>query len=168
MIGQILKVFKALNSNAKPWQLSLGVCFGAILGLTPVLSIHNLVLLFLAFVINLNIGIMILSFVLFSGIAYILDPLFHNVGYAVLKSEALAGFWTNVFSCPIALLANLNNSIVMGSLIVSIPLTIPLFFFFNQVVVKYREKIQVALEKFPIFRSLKIVKVYQTLMGERG
>ncbi len=116
----------------------------------------------------LNIGIMILSFVLFSGIAYILDPLFHNVGYAVLKSEALTGFWTNVFSCPIALLANLNNSIVLGSLIVSIPLTLPLFFFFNQVVVKYREKIQVAMEKFPIFRSLKIIKVYQTLMGERG
>lgn len=167
MISQILKVFKALNSNARPWQLSLGVCFGAVLGLTPVLSLHNLVLLFLAFIINLNIGIMLLSFVLFSGIAYILDPLFHSVGYAVLKSDALSGFWVDFFSCPIALLGNLNNSIVMGSLIISIALMIPLFFFFNLVVVKYREKIQTYMEKFPIFRSLKIVKVYQTLMGDR-
>jgi len=167
MISQVLKVFKALNSNARPWQLSLGACFGAVLGLTPVLNLHNLVLLFLAFIINLNIGIMILSFALFSGIAYILDPLFHSVGYAVLKSDALSGFWVDFFSCPIALMGNLNNSIVMGSLIVSIALMIPLFFFFNRVVVKYREKIQTYMEKFPIFRSLKIIKVYQTLMGDR-
>jgi len=110
---------------------------------------------------------MILSFALFSGIAYILDPLFHSVGYAVLKSDALSGFWVDFFSCPIALMGNLNNSIVMGSLIVSIALMIPLFFFFNRVVVKYREKIQTYMEKFPIFRSLKIIKVYQTLMGDR-
>jgi hypothetical protein len=28
MIRQVLKVFKALNSNEKPWQLSLGLAFG--------------------------------------------------------------------------------------------------------------------------------------------
>jgi len=35
MIRQVLKVFKALNSNEKPWQLSLGLAFGGIIGLMP-------------------------------------------------------------------------------------------------------------------------------------
>lgn len=168
MLRQIINVFKALNSNAKPWQLSLGVSFGAIIGLTPTASLHNLALLFLALIINMNIGIMILSFVMFSGIAYILDPVFHDLGYTILKSDSLAGTWESVFSCPIALMANLNNSIVMGSLVVSVILAVPLFFMFNKFIEKYREKLQIYLEKFPIFRSLKILRVYQTITGGRG
>lgn len=168
MISQIFKVFKALNSNAKPWQLSLGVSFGAIMGLTPMLSLHNLVLLFLAFIINMNLGIMILSFVLFSGFAYILDPVFHDLGYKILKTESLAGIWESVFSFPIALVAQLNNTIVMGSLVVSIALAIPLFFIFNKFIEKYREKLLVYIEKVPLFKSLKILRVYQTITGGRG
>ncbi|GJL77788.1 MAG: hypothetical protein NPINA01_07770 [Nitrospinaceae bacterium] len=168
MLRQILKVLKALNSNAKPWQLSLGVCFGAVIGLTPLASLHNLALLFLALVINMNIGIMILSAVVFSGIAYLMDPVFHSAGLAILKSGSLTGFWENVFSSPIALVAKLNNSIVMGSLVISILLAVPLFFFFNLFVKKYREVFLTYMERFPIFKSLKILKVYQTLMGEKG
>lgn len=168
MISQIFKVFKALNSNAKPWQLSLGVSFGAIMGLTPMLSLHNLVLLFLAFIINMNLGIMILSFVLFSGFAYILDPVFHDLGYKILKTESLAGTWESVFSFPIALVAQLNNTIVMGSLVVSIALAISLFFIFNKFIEKYREKLLVYIEKVPLFKSLKILRVYQTITGGRG
>lgn len=168
MLSQILKIFKALNSNAKPWQLSLGVSFGAIMGLTPAVNLHNLALLFLALIINMNIGIMILSFVLFSGIAYILDPVFHDLGYTILKTDSLLGFWESVFSCPIALVANLNNSIVMGSLVVSLVLAVPLFFIFNKFIEKYREKLQIYMEKFPIFKSMKILRVYQTITGEKG
>jgi len=168
MLRQIIKVIKALNSNARPWQLSLGVSFGAVIGLTPLTSLHNLVLLFLALIINMNIGIMILSAIVFSGIAYILDPVFHTVGLAILKSSSLATFWESVFSCPIALVANLNNSIVMGSLVISILFSVPLFFLFNLFVKKYREVFLAYMEKFPIFKSLKILKVYQTVMGERG
>jgi len=168
MLRQIIKVIKALNSNAKPWQLSLGVSFGAVIGLTPLTSLHNLVLLFLALIINMNIGIMILSAVVFSGIAYVLDPVFHSVGLIILKSSSLATFWESVFSCPIALVANLNNSIVMGSLVISILFSVPLFFFFNLFVKKYREVFLTYMEKFPVFKSLKILKIYQTVMGGRG
>jgi uncharacterized protein (TIGR03546 family) len=139
LLGQILKVFKALNSNAKPWQLSLGVCFGAILGLTPFLNLHNAVIIFLALVINVNIGITILSAVVFAGFGYLLDPVFHQLGYSILKAEGLASFWTSFFSCPVFILAKLNNSIVMGSLISSLALAIPLFFIFNVFVKQYRE-----------------------------
>ncbi len=168
MLRQIINVFKALNSNAKPWQLSLGVSFGAIMGLTPTTSLHNIALLFLAFIININIGIMILSFILFSGIAYILDPVFHNLGYTILKSDSLAGIWEGVFSCPIALMANLNNSIVMGSLVVSVVVAVPLFFMFNRFIEKYRDKLQIYMEKFPIFKSMKVLRVYQIITGGRG
>ena len=54
MLSRIIKVLKALNSNEAPWQISLGIIFGSILGLTPLFSLHNLAILFLALVIQLE------------------------------------------------------------------------------------------------------------------
>jgi len=117
MIRQVLKVFKALNSNEKPWQLSLGLAFGGIIGLMPLWTPHNIVLLFLAFIINLNFALLLIGLFFFSGIAYILDPLFHQIGLAVLTSDGMQNFWNGFFSNPLFLFDKLNNMLVMGSLI---------------------------------------------------
>ena len=161
MLSQIIKVLKALNSNEAPWQISLGIIFGSILGLTPLLSLHNLVILFLALVINLNISIMIVSCAIFSLIAYAIDPLFHQLGFAILTSENLAGFWTQFFSCPISLFANLNNTIVMGSLVTTLAAAAPLFFLLNLLVVKYRNVYNAFIGKFPLLKFLKVLDIYE-------
>ena len=161
MLSRIIKVLKALNSNEAPWQISLGIIFGSILGLTPLFSLHNLVVLFLALIINLNVSIMVVSFAAFSLIAYVLDPLFHQIGFAVLTSEGSKEFWTQFFSCPISLLANLNNTIVMGSLITTLSTALPLFFLLNVLVVKYRNVYNAFIGKFPLLKFLKVLDVYE-------
>ncbi len=160
MLRLVMKVLKALNSNEAPWQISLGIIFGSVLGLTPLLSLHNLVVLFLALLINLNISMMIVSCALFSLIAYALDPLFHQVGFAILTSQSLEGLWTQFFSCPISLLANLNNTIVMGSLISTLVAAVPLFFLLNILVVKYRDVYNTFIGKFPVLKFLKVLDLY--------
>ena len=160
MLRRIIKVLKALNCNEAPWQISLGVIFGALLGLTPLFSLHNLVVLFLALLINLNISIMIVSLAAFSLIAYALDPVFHQVGLALLTSPGLESFWIQFFSCPVFLFANLNNTIVMGSLISTLAVSIPLFFLLNVLVVKYRHVYNAFIGKFPVLKFLKVLDVY--------
>ena len=160
MLKPIIKVLKALNSNESPWQISLGLLFGAVLGLTPLLSPHNLIVLFLALIINLNISMMLVSALVFSGLAYILDPMFHQVGYGLLTSEGLHGFWTSLFSQPVFIQANLNNTIVMGSLIATLVAAIPLFFLFNVLVVKYRDVYNTFIGKFPMLKFLKVLDLY--------
>ncbi len=161
MLSRIIKVLKALNSNEAPWQISLGIIFGSILGLTPLFSLHNLVILFLALIINMNISIMVISCALFSLIAYVLDPLFHQIGFAVLTSEGLHEFWTQFFSCPVFLMANLNNTIVMGSLIATLAAAAPLFFLFNVLVVKYRNVYNAFIGRFPLLKFLKVLDLYE-------
>lgn len=161
MLRRIIKVLKALNSNEAPWQISLGIIFGALLGLTPLFSLHNLVVLFLALFINLNISMMIVSFAAFSLIAYALDPVFHQVGLALLTSPGLESFWMQFFSCPVFLFANLNNTIVMGSLISTLAVSVPLFFLLNLLVVKYRHVYNTFIGRFPVLKFLKVLDVYQ-------
>jgi uncharacterized protein (TIGR03546 family) len=165
MIRQVLKVFKALNSNEKPWQLSLGLAFGGIIGLMPLWTPHNIALLFLAFIINLNFAFLLIGLFFFSGIAYVLDPLFHQIGLAVLTSEGMQDFWNGFFGNSIFLFDRLNNTLVMGSLIFSLISAIPLFFLLNFLIRKYREHLQNLLEKIPLFKSLKLFKAFDTFSG---
>lgn len=161
MLSRILKVLKALNSNEAPWQISLGLVFGALLGLTPLFSLHNLLVLLLALLINLNISMMVVACAVFSVIAFGLDPLFHQVGLALLTSPGLEGFWIQFFSCPVFLLANLNNTIVMGSLVATLVASVPLFFVFNVLVVKYRNVYNTFIGKFPLLKFLKVLDTYE-------
>ena len=165
MIRQVLKVFKALNSNEKPWQLSLGLAFGGIIGLMPLWTPHNIALLFLAFIINLNFALLLIGLFFFSGIAYILDPLFHEIGLAVLTSEGMQEFWNGFFSNSIFLFDRLNNTLVMGSLIFSVILAVPLFFLINFLIRKYREHLMGLIEKIPLLKSLKLAKAFNTVTG---
>jgi len=163
MIGRILKILKALNSNEAPWQISLGLLFGALLGLTPLLSLHNLAVLFLALLINLNISMMLVSLAVFSLIAYALDPLFHQIGLTLLTSPELKDFWTPFFSCPVFLLANLNNTLVLGSLVSTLAVSVPLFFVVNVLVVKYRSAYNAVIGRFPLLKFLKVLETYEKL-----
>ncbi len=167
MIRQVLKVFKALNSDEKPWQLSLGLAFGGIIGLMPLWTPHNIFLLFLAFIINLNFALLLVGFFFFSGIAYILDPLFHSIGLSILTAEGMQDFWNGFFSNPIFLFDRLNNTLVMGSLVFSIAASVPLFFILNILIRKYRQHLQGLFDKIPILKSLKLAKIYDTLGGGR-
>ena len=165
MYDQVFKFLKAFHSDGKPWQLTLGLVFGYMMGLSPTLSALNLILLILALVINLNISFLIVSFGFFSGVGYLLDPLFHKVGYQLLTSPGMKDLWLQIFSCPITLTAKLNNSTVMGSLVVCIVSAIPMYFVFNTLLRKYRNPINQFISRLPIIRSIKYMKIYENLPG---
>jgi uncharacterized protein (TIGR03546 family) len=165
MIRQVLKVFSALNSNEKPWQLSLGLAFGGIIGLMPLWTPHNIALLFLAFIIHLNFSLLLIGIFFFSGIAYILDPLFHQIGLAVLTSAGMQEFWNGFFSNSLFLFDRLNNTLVMGSLVFSLISAVPLFFLVNTLIRKYRNHLQGLFEKVPLLKSLKLFKAFNTISG---
>lgn len=143
--------------------MSLGLTFGGIIGPMPLWTPHNIFLVFLAFIINLNFALLIIGLFFFSGIAYILDPFSHQIGLAVLTAEGMQDFWNGFFNNPIFLFDRLNNILVMGSLFFSLATSVPLFLLINLLIRKYRQHIQGIFEKIPILKSLKIAKVYDTL-----
>ncbi len=79
MIKLLAKLLRVLNSETDPGQISLGLCFAMIAGLTPLLSLHNLVVLLLVCILRVNLSAFLLGLAVFTGIAYLLDPLFHHI-----------------------------------------------------------------------------------------
>ncbi|MBD3670304.1 MAG: TIGR03546 family protein [Gammaproteobacteria bacterium] len=137
-----VKLFKLINSEQEPHQISLGICLGMVAGFTPTLSLHNLLVLFVLLVVRVNISAFIVGFVLFSILAFLLDPAFHGLGEFVLRHPALIDVWTPMYNEVFWRLTGFNNTVLMGSLIISLIAFVPAFFLFNFMIRNYRTRIQ--------------------------
>lgn len=170
MIKLLAKLLRVLNSETDPGQISLGLCFAMIVGLTPLLSVHNLFVVLLVFILRVNLSAFLLGLALFTGIAYLLDPLFHLLGLAVLTAPSLADLWTSLYQSVWWRLEHFNNSIVMGSLVFSVALFVPVLLLSNLLIRRYRQHVMVWVQKsrvMQIFKASKLYRTYETLSSWR-
>lgn len=149
ILGRALAAF---NSKARPWQISLAVALALIPGLSPFFTLHNLFVFFLAFFLNINIGVFFVAVAVFSGIAYLLDPLMEMAGYSILTLPALEATWTAWYNNPWMGLTRFNNSLVIGSLALAMALFLPAWLIFHAIVKLYRGPISRFTEKIPVVR----------------
>lgn len=168
MLKLLAKLLKVLNSDAEPGQISLALSLAMVAGLTPLLSLHNLLVLLLVLVLRANLSAFLLGLLFFTGVAYLLDPLFHALGLAVLTTSGLQGLWTSLYNIALFRLENFNNSIVMGSLLFSLILFVPLFVVANLLIRKYRQYILAWVEKSRImqfFKASRFYTIYKSVTG---
>ena len=171
MLKLIAKFLKVLNSDTEPGQLSLAFCLAMVAGLTPLMSLHNILVLFLVCILRANLAAFLLGFLTFTGVAYLLDPIFNQLGLAILTAGALKPLWTSLYNITLFRLENFNNSIVMGSLLFSLILFVPMYFLFNLLIAKYRDHLLRWVEKsrlMKFFMASKLYRVYKTVTGLGG
>jgi uncharacterized protein (TIGR03546 family) len=133
-----------------------------IVGLTPLVSLHNIVVLLLVFVLRVNLSAFLLGLALFTGFAYLLDPLFHSLGLAILTAPALQEFCTALYQSIWWRIERFHNSIVMGSLAFSLALFVPLLLIANLLILRYRKHVLAWVQKTRIMQMFKASKLYQT------
>lgn len=151
---------KALNSDGTPGQVGMGMAIGLAFGLTPLVSLHNLVILAVAMLTTVSFPGVILGWAIAVPIGFMLDPLFDRVGMALLTTDALAPLWTWIINTPVIALSHLNNSIVLGSLVVWALLLVPAFLLFRVLVARYRTHIFAYVQQWKIVQVLKTSKLY--------
>jgi uncharacterized protein (TIGR03546 family) len=157
-------MIKALNSQGTPGQVAAGMALGAALGLTPLASLHNFVILLLALVLNVSLPGFMLGWTLFVPIGFLLDPLFDAIGNALLGAPGLAPLWTKLANTPVITFTNFNNSVVLGSLVVWVIAWLPIFFAARWAVTKYRAHIFERLQKTKFFQAVRASALYQVYL----
>jgi len=168
MIELLAKLLKALNSESNPTQISLAFSLGMIVGFTPFMSMHNLLVLLLACILRINFSGFILAITVFSGMAYALDPLFIKIGESLLAKESLQSFWTSLYQSDVWRISHFNNTLTLGSLVVSLVLFFPGIFVFRVLIVKYRVHILSWIKKMKLvqmFQGNRLYKTYQKISG---
>lgn len=161
LLKQLFAFFRLLNSDNGTNQLAAGLACGVILGFAPILSLQALIVLFCCFFFRIQLGAAFLSAFFFKFVAFVFDPLTDLLGQQVLEMEALRPFLVSLYNMPIVPLTRFNNSIVMGSAVVSFLLVIPLFFLFKRLILKYRETVVARYKQTKIWKAWAGTAVYK-------
>jgi uncharacterized protein (TIGR03546 family) len=153
-------LFKTLHSEGTPGQVAAGIMLGAGIGLTPLLSAHNLVLFAAIVLLNVSFGGGMLGLALFTPLGFVLDPLFDRVGLALLSAPALRGLWTDWYNIPLVPFTNFNNSVTLGSFVVWLATMVPIFFLARWGIARYRATYGQRVMNSKFMKGLKASKAY--------
>lgn len=161
LLKLIQSLVKALHSDGTPGQLAAGLVLGSILGLTPLLNLHNAIIFGLIIICNVSFPGAMLGWAVFIPIGFLLDPLFDAVGrLLLLEVGALRPLWTALSNVPVLPLTNFNNTVVLGSVVTSLVLTVPFYFLFRWGVARYRATIGERIRKSKIYQVITASKLY--------
>ena len=161
ILKQLFAFIKLLNSDTGTISLAMGMTCGFILGMTPTLSLHSLLVFIILFFFRIQIGAALIAAFFFKFVAFILDPMFHSVGSKVLEMDSLKGTFTSLYNMPIIPFTRFNNSIVMGSAVVTFLLS-PIVFLLSQYFIKkYREIFVSRFKETKIWKAVEATKFYQ-------
>ncbi len=160
---QIVSNFiKILREGQTPQQVAGGFALGSIVGLMPGLSLQSLFVWLIIFVLNVNLSAAFLAATLFALVAWLLDPVFHQLGYWLLvDTESLKPFWTAMYNAPVAPLTRFNNTIVLGSLVGALVLALPAYVGMKRFVVAYRKTVGARVEKTRLYQIISKSSFYR-------
>lgn len=161
MFSQLLKLFKILNSEVAPGQISAAVALGLFTGFGTLLSLQGLLIFLVVCLIRVNISAFILATAGFSLLAFVLDPLFIALGEYLLGLESLVGLWTALYQLDWMRLTRFNHTLVMGSFFGALLLCVPVFFLTQFIIVQYRERIMVFVNNLRVVKLVKASDLFQ-------
>lgn len=138
IIRQIWDAFAAsVKGFDSPRQLALGVTFGMMLGLLPKDSLFPYVIGLVALLTNANLLALIVSGLIFNSIGPLADPFTHQIGQWVLTFDPFEPAWIWLCQLPIVPWTRFTNTVVMGSLVLGIVSSVPIYSVSSQLFHRY-------------------------------
>ncbi|MBM7023922.1 TIGR03546 family protein [Treponema sp. Marseille-Q4523] len=159
MIGYIVKLFRALNSNSKPSEIANALCLGLILGFMPKNNLLWYLLVVLSLFVRINKGAYLIAMALGALAAPLLDPLFDRMGYAVLTFAPLEPVFSYLLDVPFVGFTRFNNTIVCGSLLFGIVCYVPLFIIAIVLIKQWRTVIAGAIKNSKIGKAISALPI---------
>jgi len=161
MLTILAKLLKALNSEQSVNQLAFAISLSVILGFTPLMSLHNVVIVLIALWFRVNLSLLLVSYPLFALMGFLLSPLFESVGLAILQTPSLTAVWQSFFNTLLGRWSDFYYSGVMGSFVIGIITAIILFPIVKLMIRGYRGKWMTKFDQFKITKMLKASKFWQ-------
>ena len=169
IIKSFINIFR---EGQTPRQVAGGFALGTLIGFSPMLTLQGMLVWLLILIFDVNFSAALLAMALCKLVAYMLDPLFHALGFFILvKIGFLQGLWTTMYNAPIAPLTRFNNTVVMGSFAFAAICFYPAFLGIKRATIAYRTHIHSRIEKLHIYKVLdrsKLVNYYRKFRDWRG
>lgn len=136
LLDPVRLVAKALAADDSPRQLALGLVIGMLIGLMPKGNLTAFTLAIILFSVRVNIGVGLASAAVFSWIGLALDPFAHKLGWLVLGYRPLQGVFAWFHGLPLVAWSGLNNTVVVGQILIGAYLSYPAYWFAKRLFAK--------------------------------
>ncbi len=161
LLKLLQSMVRALHSEGTPEQVAAGIALGAALGLTPLMSLHNLLVVAAIALLRVSVPGAILGWLAAIPAGFLLDPLFDTVGGALLlDARPLEPAWTGAYNTPVVSLAHFNNSVVLGSLVGWMVLAAPIYLAARWGVSRYRATVHPRVVQWRVVKTVRASKLY--------
>ena len=161
LLKLLQSLVNTLHSDGTPNQIAVGAALGAALGLTPLVNLHNLVIIIALALLNVSFGAGMLAMALFVPVGFLFDPLFDRLGHLLLVDMvSLRPMWTSLDNTPLLALASLGNTVVLGSLVSWAVLAVPIFLATRKLMRHYRAVLAPRVEQSRFYKAVSASKLY--------
>jgi len=160
MIRQIAKLLRILNSETAPINISIGICLGMVVGFTQMWSVHNLIILFIVLFFRVNLSAFIIGTLAFKSLSFLFNGTFHQIGLSLLTADFYKDIGTYLYNVTFWKFDRINNTIVIGGIVVSIIGFIPMLLLLNVLIKKYRKHILSYVRKTKIAKAMMSSNFY--------
>ncbi|MBI1313721.1 TIGR03546 family protein [bacterium] len=145
---------RALVQDNTPTQMALGFALGLMIGLVPKGNLIAISLMVVLGALRVNLGIGMLTAFAVSWLDPLVDTVTHPIGQALLTSDALTSFWTELYNMPVIPWTKFNNTIVLGSFVLGAVLVLPAFLISRPLFAKYVPDLSERLGKYRLAQLL--------------
>jgi uncharacterized protein (TIGR03546 family) len=128
LIKRLFNLKQAIFGRNQPGQLAWGFALGILLGLVPSSSPIAALILTLVCCLKVNHGMAGVTALVTTLVAAKLDPYSHAVGMKLLEHPQLIGAWAFVWQLPGVPWMSINNTVVLGSLVLGLVSVGPTYF----------------------------------------
>ena len=160
LLKLIQSIIKTLHSEGTPGQVAAGVALGSVLGLSPLINVHNLIVFALIVLLNVSFGGGMLGWAMFVPVGFVFDPVFDRLGAGLLEAPSLRPLWTSWYNTPLVPYTNFNNTIVLGSVVAWLVLALPIFVAARWGVARYRATIGERVRQSRFYKAVTASQVY--------
>jgi uncharacterized protein (TIGR03546 family) len=151
--------FQALIGNDTPRQTAWGFALGMMVGLLPKGNLVAIAIAMLLFGSRSNRAAGILGIGLFSYAGSALDGFAHRLGSAVIMNPHLRPTFAWIYDQPLGPFSGLNNTAVIGQLLIGLYLVYPTYRAAYAVAKYVRPRVHVYLMKYRVIRWLRGAEV---------
>ncbi|MBA3522104.1 MAG: TIGR03546 family protein [Gemmatimonadales bacterium] len=160
LLKLIQSIITTLHSEGTPGQVAFGIALGSALGLTPIMNVHNLLVISALVLLNVSFGGGMIGWALFVPVGFLLDPAFDAIGSRLLAEPSLRPLWTDMFNTPLVPYTNFNNTVVLGSVVGWLVLSVPIFFAARYGVARYRATVGERVRRSRFYKAVTASKLY--------
>ncbi len=150
LLKPVRLLVRAAVATDGPRRIALGFALGMMLGLVPKGNLTATALCVLFFALRVNLAAGFLSAMLFTWLSGWTDPVAHRIGFALLTDAHFQPFWARLFRWPLVPWTALDNTVVLGNLLLGAWLFYPVYRLSQAALNRCRPRLVAVLERYRV------------------